>query len=49
MIYVGRHLTAPNGGTEPALIDPTLRIDRIRPDWDGEGLDYWPSYRSHRW
>ncbi|MEU4476484.1 TerB N-terminal domain-containing protein [Micromonospora sp. NPDC023966] len=44
LIYVGRHLTAPNGRTEPALIDPTLRIDRNRPDWDGIGLDYWPSY-----
>jgi tellurite resistance protein len=44
LIYVGRHLTAPNGRTEPALIDPTLRIDRNRPDWEGSGLDYWPSY-----
>ncbi|MFJ8691218.1 tellurite resistance TerB family protein [Micromonospora wenchangensis] len=46
LIYVGGHLTASNGGTEPALIDPTLRIDRNRPDWDGKGLDYWPSYGS---
>ncbi|MFG3709294.1 TerB N-terminal domain-containing protein [Micromonospora sp. NPDC047730] len=44
LIYVGRHLTAPNGRAEPALIDPMLRIDRNRPDWDGSGLDYWPSY-----
>lgn len=46
LIYIGQHLTAANGQTEPALIDPTLRVDRKQPDWEGRGLDYWPSYET---
>ncbi|WP_426765032.1 TerB N-terminal domain-containing protein [Pseudarthrobacter sp. 1G09] len=44
MVYVGKGLTSPKGGTEPSLIDPTLRIDSRNPDWSGQCLDYWPSY-----
>ncbi len=45
LVYVGRGLTALTGGQpEPALIDPTLPVDRRRADWSGQGLDYWPSY-----
>lgn len=47
MLYVGRGLmSASSATTEPALIDPSLRVDRRRPDWLGHGLDYWPSYGS---
>lgn len=46
MIYVGERLASANGRVEPALIDPTLRIERSRPDWDGRGLEYWPSYST---
>lgn len=45
MLYVGRGLmSASSAATEPALIDPSLRVDLRRPDWSGQGLDYWPSY-----
>lgn len=46
MVYLGSGLRAPSGITEPALIDPALPIDRRRPDWQGAGLDYWPSFDS---
>lgn len=45
MFYVGRGLkSASSAATEPALVDPSLRVDLQRPDWLGQGLDYWPSY-----
>lgn len=47
LIYVGSGLPALNGyGAEPALIDPKLAVDTRRPDWAGQGLDYWPAYSS---
>nr|WP_176921380.1 TerB N-terminal domain-containing protein [Pseudonocardia oroxyli] len=46
MLYLGERLQTQSGITEPALIDPTLAVDRRRPDWDGEDLFYWPSYES---
>ncbi len=47
LIYVGSGLAALNGyGAEPALIDPKLAADIRRPDWTGQGLDYWPAYSS---
>lgn len=46
MLYVGRELWAGNGGTEPALINPQLRVDRNSPDHTGRTMDYWPSYDS---
>src|SRR5437868_1632701 len=45
LLYVGIQLAAPSGYTaEPALINPALPIDLRQPDWEGQGLDYWPSY-----
>ncbi|MFF1880782.1 TerB N-terminal domain-containing protein [Pseudarthrobacter sp. NPDC058196] len=44
MVYAGQELTSPRGGTEPSLINPTLRVDSRTPDWAGQCLNYWPSY-----
>lgn len=45
LLYVGSELTSASGAMlEPALIDPRLPVDGRRPDWSGQGLDYWPSY-----
>ncbi|HEU0165540.1 MAG TPA: TerB N-terminal domain-containing protein, partial [Thermomicrobiales bacterium] len=44
MIYVGKSLPTQQGGPEPALIDPDLRVDQHQEDTLGRGLDYWPSY-----
>lgn len=44
-VYVGGRLKAVSGdGVEPALIDPSLKVDWGNPDWAGAGLNYWPSY-----
>lgn len=44
MVYAGKTLSSPRGGTEPSLVDPSLRIDLKNPDWSGQCLGYWPSY-----
>src|ERR1022692_944768 len=45
MLYVGKKLRAPaDGGSDPALIDPRLPIDRRTPDWSGSTVGYGPSY-----
>ena len=45
MLFVGQHLRAANGGaTDPALINPSLRVDLKRPDWAAATVGYWPSY-----
>jgi uncharacterized tellurite resistance protein B-like protein len=46
LIYVGNHLAGvgPWSGTEPALINPKLPVDKSRPDREGQGMGYWPSY-----
>jgi tellurite resistance protein len=46
MIYVGRELEPVTGleDTEPALIDPSLAVERRSPDRAGSLMDYWPSY-----
>lgn len=46
MLYVGRGLGSIAGlrSVEPALIDPSLRVDRSRPDQTGVSMSYWPSY-----
>lgn len=45
LLYVGHGLRSVSAEiTEPALIDPSLRVDLRRPDWAGRGLEYWPSY-----
>ena len=47
MLYVGQGLLAINGpGIEPALIDPSLPVNRANPDRAGAGMTYWPSYSS---
>lgn len=45
MLYVGTGMPDAAGiGMEPALIDPKLSVDARNPDWQGESMDYWPSY-----
>jgi uncharacterized tellurite resistance protein B-like protein len=45
-VYVGDTLAAVSqwGGTEPALIDPSLSVDLRRPDVGGQQMGYWPAY-----
>nr|MBA3276522.1 hypothetical protein [Chloroflexia bacterium] len=38
MLYVGESLSAPTGGVDPALIDPTLDVDTRRPDSSKDSL-----------
>jgi uncharacterized tellurite resistance protein B-like protein len=43
--YFGGQLAAmQRPGSEPAVVDPALKVDWKRPDWAGAGLRYWPSY-----
>lgn len=44
MLYVGRSLSAPRCETDPALVNPGLRVDHTRPDHEGQSMGYWPSY-----
>ena len=46
LLYFGTGLTALRewAGPEPALVDPRLPVDRERPDRQGLGMRYWPSY-----
>ena len=46
MIYVGSRLDGVSGylSVEPALIDPSLPVDNLAPDVDGDLMWYWPSY-----
>jgi tellurite resistance protein len=44
MLYVGRGLQAPRGGTEPAQIDPTLKVATRGVDVANARMGYWPSY-----
>lgn len=46
LVYVGEHLAGvgPWSGIEPALINPKLPVNRFRPDREGQGMNYWPSY-----
>lgn len=46
MLYVGRGLQAPGGGTEPAQIDPTLKVATRGIDVANARMGYWPSYDS---
>ena len=45
-VYVGDTLAAVSqwGGTEPALINPSLSVDVRRPDVGGQQMGYWPAY-----
>jgi uncharacterized tellurite resistance protein B-like protein len=46
MIYVGKRLSAVNSRStsDGCLINPNLPVHRHSPDYEGRGLDYWPSY-----
>jgi uncharacterized tellurite resistance protein B-like protein len=46
MLYVGKDLGAWFGWleTEPALINPELRVNTASPNRPGTGMAYWPSY-----
>lgn len=44
MVYVGRGLASPKANPDPSLIDPSLKVDKRRPDTSGRTLGYWPSY-----
>jgi uncharacterized tellurite resistance protein B-like protein len=47
MVYVGKELSSITGlRVEPALIDPSLPVNRSRPERSGVGTTYWPSYSS---
>lgn len=46
LIYLGQKLRSVNQQTfEPALIDPSLPVDRSNANCQVRMLDYWPSYR----
>jgi tellurite resistance protein len=46
MIYVGTHLLGAGryAQADPCLINPELRVNKAKPDHQGTGLGYWPSY-----
>ncbi len=46
MVYVGTQLPTrgPYKKIDPCLINPKLRVDKIRPDYSGKEMGYWPSY-----
>lgn len=45
LLYVGRGLADATGvDTEPALIDPALKVDSGHPDIAGSFMSYWPRY-----
>src|SRR5262249_36205483 len=47
MLYVGTGLPAIKEwalGAEPALLDPTLPVDKRSTDFEGRLMSYWPSY-----
>ncbi len=45
MVYVGKDLMTGSGwGTEAALINPDLPINKTNPDKSGQYMNYWPSY-----
>ncbi len=45
--YVGGRLSGLDGyGTEPSLVDPTLKIDRDSPDYGGEQVPYGCGYND---
>lgn len=47
MLYVGEGLSSITDlRVEPALINPSLPVNRSSPDRSGTGMTYWPSYSS---
>ena len=46
-IYIGRQMPGETTGRpDPALIDPSLPVDRQAPDYAGANMGYWPSYST---
>ena len=47
-VYVGQDLrsVAKWSIPEPALLDTSLPVDHVAPDWAGAGLRYWPFYHD---
>ncbi len=48
MVYVGEELrgASPYVTTDPALINPKLRVNNRFPDETGQNMGYWPSYST---
>lgn len=47
LIYFGTGLLSVRGwNKEPALIDPSLPVDKSTNDWEGKQINYWPSYSN---
>lgn len=47
MLYIGQGLSSITGlRVEPALIDPSLPVERSSPDRSGSAMTYWPSYST---
>lgn len=46
MVYVGTRIETDSAyeQVDPCLINPKLRIETNRPDFEGNGMGYWPSY-----
>lgn len=46
MVYVGKKLSPARswGDSEPALVNPSLKVAWQNPDRDGSEMSYWPSY-----
>jgi uncharacterized tellurite resistance protein B-like protein len=46
MVYVGTRLKAEgtHSRIDPCLINPQLRVAASKPDYEGKGMGYWPSY-----
>lgn len=42
--YGGRLKSTDNYGTEASLIDQTLKVNTISPDYNGDRMGYWPRY-----
>ncbi len=42
--YLGKTLKGYDGWTEASLVNPSLAVDSITPDYAGELMGYWPSY-----
>jgi uncharacterized tellurite resistance protein B-like protein len=47
LFYFGDYLPSVySSSPDPALIDPSLRINKSSPDYSGTTLSYWPSYND---
>ena len=51
LLYVGKNLSTAESRSywreiEPALINPTLAVNSVDPDYEGRSLSYWSSYKG---